>query len=197
LCFAAERQGAADVVGFDNDTDMAAVDLLVTILKSRARIVTFNLFDLTPDTFGRFDVVIFAGVLYHLRYPFWALRLVREVMRDGATLLLETAIFVDDNKRAMVYCPVGSESPYEPTSCTFFNRKGLRDTLESMGFVIDHEECLHNVPAQDVAGSAAPPPIDRCVVICRRDDRRSDPNVRTYWEGTAGQAVVAPWDKRR
>jgi hypothetical protein len=33
--------------------------------------VGMNLYDLSPDAFGLFDVVLFAGVLYHLRYPVW------------------------------------------------------------------------------------------------------------------------------
>lgn len=38
-----------------------------------------NLFDLKPETFGTFDLIILCGVLYHLRYLFWALKVLRDV----------------------------------------------------------------------------------------------------------------------
>ena len=44
---------------------------------------------------------------------------------------------MDDNKRAMLYCPIEDESEYEKTSCTFFNVKGLRDSLKSMGIFVE------------------------------------------------------------
>src|SRR4029453_9660046 len=34
----------------------------------------------------------------------------------------------------VVFCPVGSDSPYEPSSVTFFNEAGVMDTLVSIGF---------------------------------------------------------------
>ena len=33
-----------------------------------------NLYDLKEEDYGKFDIIIFAGVLYHLRYPFQALK---------------------------------------------------------------------------------------------------------------------------
>ena len=79
-------------------------------------------------------MIIFPGVLYHLRYPFWALKVIRDVLKLGGHLLIETAIWEGERNNAMLFCPIGEESPYEPSSCTFFNVKGLVDTLKSMGF---------------------------------------------------------------
>ena len=136
FCFEAEKMGASEIIGIDNDLSVAATEFLIPYFNSKVKMVELNVYDLLPETFGKFDVVIFAGVLYHLRYPFWALRRVREILADGGQLIIETAILDAWHNHALVYCPIGSESPYEPTSVTFFNTKGLIDTLYSLGISV-------------------------------------------------------------
>jgi SAM-dependent methyltransferase len=132
--FVAESMGAEEVIGIDNDLSKPATEFLIPYFKSKIKMIQMNLYDLKPDNFGLFDVVIFPGVLYHLRYPFWGLRVIRDVLRVGGHFLIETPIWKGERNNAMLFCPIGKESPYEPTSCTFFNEKGLVDTLISMGF---------------------------------------------------------------
>lgn len=134
--FQAERMGAAKVVGIDNDLSRPATEFLIPFFKSRVQMRQLNLYDLRPDTFGLFDVVIFPGVLYHLRYPFWGLKSIRDAMKIGGHLLIETGIWLGEPDKAMLFCPIGKESPYkdDSTSCTFFNEKGLVDTVASLGF---------------------------------------------------------------
>jgi SAM-dependent methyltransferase len=134
--FEAEKMGASEVIGIDNDLSRGATEFLIPFFNSKVRMHELNLYDLTPQTFGLFDVVFCPGVLYHLRYPFWGLKLIHDVLKPNGHLLLETAVYIDENDRAMLYCPIGPESPYEPTSCTFFNSKGLIDSLASLGFVV-------------------------------------------------------------
>jgi 2-polyprenyl-3-methyl-5-hydroxy-6-metoxy-1,4-benzoquinol methylase len=133
FCFAAEKMGAEEVIGIDNDLSKPAVEFLIPHFKSKVKMHQMNVYDLDPKRFGLFDVVVFPGVLYHLRYPFWALRAIRSVLKKDGHLLIETAIWRGEPNNAMLFCPVGPDSPYEPTSCTFFNEKGLSDTLLSLG----------------------------------------------------------------
>ncbi|HEV7241557.1 MAG TPA: methyltransferase domain-containing protein [Thermoanaerobaculia bacterium] len=51
-----------------------------------------NVYNLAPKTFGKFDVVLFLGVLYHLRKPLAALDSLRSVMKDGAQLFVGTML---------------------------------------------------------------------------------------------------------
>jgi len=142
--FAAESMGAAEVVGIDNDLSKAATEFLIPFFNSKVRMHQMNLYDLKPESFGQFDVVIFPGVLYHLRYPFWGLRAIRDILKIGGHLLIETAIWVGERNNSMLFCPIGEDNPYAPdgTSCTFFNEKGLVDTLTSLGFQTVHTELL-------------------------------------------------------
>ena len=142
FCFAAEKMGAKEVIGIDNDLSPAATEFLIPYFKSNIKMFNLNLYDLTPEKFGKFDVVIFAGVLYHLRYPFWALKLIRNVTADKGHIIIETGILDYGEKHALLHCPIGAESPYEPTSITFFNIKGLHDTLKSLGVTVKEVHLL-------------------------------------------------------
>jgi SAM-dependent methyltransferase len=132
--FAAETMGAAEVVGIDNDLSKAATEFLIPFFKSKVRMLQQNLYDLKAQELGFFHVILFPGVLYHLRYPFWGLKVLRDMMEPDGELLIETAIWRGDPNNAMLFCPIEKDSPYDPTSCTFFNEKGLVDTLKSLNF---------------------------------------------------------------
>ncbi len=208
--FEAEKLGAREIIGIDNDLSLGATDLLIPYFRSKVKMHELNLYDLKPDTFGLFDVVIFPGVLYHLRYPFWGLKLIRDVLRDDGTLVLETATLVDENQHAMLYCPVGAESPYEPTSCTFYNLKGLTDTLASLDILVKSFECFENhhlrmrkpwpqmkQRLRSLLGLPRRILLDRATLICEKSSARSnerEARVGNYWHGkhkTHSQAEYA------
>lgn len=198
--FAAEKRGAAEVVGIDNDLSVPATEFLIPFFKSKVRMEQVNVYDLDRERFGLFDVVIFPGVLYHLRYPFSALKAIREVMAPGGDLIVETAIWRGDRRNAMLFCPTGEESPYESTSCTFFNEKGLLDTLESMGFEAVSVEYLPwgfrewiNVVRRRPASllrwlfpwrSQPIQAVVRCVVHARYKGLDTETFEFQYWEST-------------
>lgn len=179
-CLEVEKLGASDIIGIDNDLSRGAIEVVLPFLQSRVQMHAMNVMDLLPSHFGKFDVVLFCGVLYHLRYPFWALKLLRDVMKPGGQMILETAIFYSSSQHAMLYCPVGADSPYEETSCTFFNKKGLTDTLHSLGWRVRAVSLLHpHAEGQDGPNNA--PVIDRAVFVCDYVGNDPNNNVERYW----------------
>lgn len=132
--FEAERRGAREVIGIDLLLSQGATELLIPYFKSEIRMHEMSVLDMTPERFGFFDIILCFGVLYHLRYPVWGLKKLVDCLSDGGTLLIESGMLVDPRYKAMdfMYCPV-EDSPYEPSSCTFFNRKGLDTTMRSLG----------------------------------------------------------------
>lgn len=176
----AERLGARRVVGIDNDLSQGAVELLLPWLDSKVEMRQLNLLDLPSAGLGRFDVVVFAGVLYHLRYPFSGLRNVANALEENGTLVVETAVFADANRDALLFCPIGSENPYEPSSVSFFNLKGLRDSLATLGLRVEREELEFNRRARFWARRKR---IDRVVMTCRKEAALRDPDLVRYWEG--------------
>jgi tRNA (mo5U34)-methyltransferase len=82
--FEAERHGA-DVVAVDcwrPETFFVARDAL----GSRTQFQELSVYDVTRDRVGSFDIVLFLGVLYHLRHPLLALERVCEVTREMAVI---------------------------------------------------------------------------------------------------------------
>lgn len=192
LAFEAERLGATAVVGIDVDLPAENIAFLSQALGSKARFERRSLYGLKPESYGLFDVILLPGVLYHLRYPFRGLRLVRDLLVDGGTLLVETATFADANALPLLLCPTGADSPYEPTSCTFFNIKGFTETARSLGFAVHGQRSLMNLPPYDPA-VAGPLPIDRTVFTCIRDRRLDDTQVMGYWDGEVETPALPQW----
>ncbi|CAN5140954.1 hypothetical protein BH20ACT16_BH20ACT16_00650 [soil metagenome] len=90
--FELERRGA-EVVAIDYmdpaDTGFAVAREL---LESKVDYVVDNVYDVTPQQYGTFDIVLFLGVMYHLRDPLLALDRLWDVCNDGAIIALETQI---------------------------------------------------------------------------------------------------------
>ena len=171
--FLAERRGAAEVLGIDNDLSPAAVEFIIPALESRVKMYLKNVLDLTVEDYGRFNLVIFAGVLYHLRFPFLGLKRIRDVMAPDGMLIMETAVYNEHDDVPLLYCPIDTDNPYEPTSVTYFNRKGLTDTLLTFGF--------DTLSFDFLSGNK---PVDRATLVCRYLPDLVPDRLRQYWEGT-------------
>jgi tRNA (mo5U34)-methyltransferase len=93
--FEMERRGA-DVVAIDfvpeTYTGFATAR---AILGSTVEYRMDNVYNLNPHNYGQFDIVLFLGLLYHLRKPLAALDAIRSVMNDGAQLFVGTML-IDD-----------------------------------------------------------------------------------------------------
>lgn len=80
--FEMERRGA-DVVAVDC-WDNPRFHQIHAALHSHVDYRQMDVYDLTPATVGRFDIVLFMGVLYHLKHPLLALERVCSITRDLA-----------------------------------------------------------------------------------------------------------------
>jgi tRNA (mo5U34)-methyltransferase len=86
--FECERRGA-DVVAIDGNS-ATGFGVVRELIGSQIPFFQMNVYDLTPATFGQFDLVLCLGVLYHLRYLLLGLERIHAVCRGQ--LILETAI---------------------------------------------------------------------------------------------------------
>jgi SAM-dependent methyltransferase len=178
FCFEAERLGASDILGVDTSLSLGAVELLIPYLRSRVRIQERSLFDLNVKADGIFDIVIFSGVLYHLRYPFLGIQTLEALLPEGGRMIVETGIFADDDQRALLFCPIGKESPYEPSSVTFFNRKGMIDTLRSFGLRVDVVDYSSEKSRTMTDGK-----IVRGTFLCTKVSALKAEHPHNYWTG--------------
>jgi tRNA (mo5U34)-methyltransferase len=93
--FEAEKRGAQRVVALDrHPPEHTGFALAHELLGSRAEYVPGSVYDLSPDIHGTFDVVLFLGVLYHLRHPLLAFEKIHQVCRES--LLVESHVLDND-----------------------------------------------------------------------------------------------------
>lgn len=100
--------------------------------KAESVVMDFATEDLTP--LGRFDVVLFAGVLYHLTDPVGALRQVYEVTGDTAVIATHGIRLAGFEDRAIAEFFPHDEFAGDPSNWWVPNIKGLVGWCEGAGF---------------------------------------------------------------
>ena len=93
--FELERRGANVVATDFVPADYTGFAVAQRILGSAAEYRMDNVYNLTPKAYGIFDLVLFMGVLYHLRKPMAALDAIRSVLKPGGLLFVGT-MMIDD-----------------------------------------------------------------------------------------------------
>lgn len=73
-----------------------------------------DVYDLSPDRFGLFDVTLFLGVLYHLKHPILALEKVASVTKG--TMILETHVDALDLDYPSAVYYTDSQINHDPTN---------------------------------------------------------------------------------
>jgi tRNA (mo5U34)-methyltransferase len=137
--FECERRGAGRVVATDYYSwhgagwgAKAGFELARKALGSRVEDVDIDVMDISPERLGTFDVVLFLGVLYHLRHPLLAIDKIAAVTRG--TLILETVVdLVGLTRPAMAFYP-DRELNADPTNWWGPNQAAVVGMLKSAGF---------------------------------------------------------------
>lgn len=153
--FEMERRGASVVaIDFVPET-YTGFATARRILGSKAEYRMDNAYNLKPEAYGAFDVVLFMGVLYHLRKPMEALDAIRSVSRDGGLLFVGTmmideffllpdgtATTLDALNPILKDVPIWQAYPGDSlngdyTNCFAPNRKALEVALSEARFRVD------------------------------------------------------------
>lgn len=151
--FECERRGAAEVVAMDlqSPAELGFPALRDALHSTRVRFVEGSVYNLNPATLGEFDVVLFFGVLYHLRYPLLAIDQLHRVVRGTAYIesLVIDHRFIAENRdfqelnsyhKALPEIPLwqfykGSELAGDHSNWFGPNIRAVLDGLQSAGFV--------------------------------------------------------------
>jgi tRNA (mo5U34)-methyltransferase len=151
------RRGAAELVSMGpDDPEVTGYCKTRDLLEiGNCRYVRASVYDLAPEIHGTFDVVLFLGLIYHLRYPLLALDRVydvaskrlfvdcpvidrkvfdRTIAEPQRARILEESRYT--NQLPMVYFTKGRETG-DPYNWFLPNRRALIDFIESAGFKID------------------------------------------------------------
>ncbi len=153
FAFECERRGA-DVTAVDYmNPEETGFLVAKELLGSRVEFVQENVYDLSEERYGGFDLVLFLGVLYHLRDPMLALDRIWDVCRGR--LIVETQVIdealltaagdfkhlaeIDPELEAMPLMQFypGDSLNGDPTCVWAPNEACLRAMLEEVGFAVD------------------------------------------------------------
>lgn len=150
--FEAERRGAKRVLAMDVRTgQQSGFQIAHGLLQSEVEFREGNVYELSPEAIGEFDVVICLGLLYHLRYPMVALDRLRAITNRFMileTLCLDEHFVLDDgsfvplrnidprlsNTTVLQFHRFDEVSPGVNSNWFSFNRCALEAMLRSSGF---------------------------------------------------------------
>lgn len=167
--FEAERRGARHVVGLDffppEDTGFFTAKRL---LDSQVQFVSGNVYQLAPETHGEFELVLFLGVLYHLRNPLLALDRIRSICRGR--LVLETEVLPDESDEPLARFHPGDTLRGDGTNYWTPNLAGLRAMLEAACFDVERLELI----SPNRAAALAVPSPDHARLYWQRLDYTTD-----------------------
>lgn len=135
--FLCEKKGAKRVVSCDiwETTGRAAFDFASEVLGSKAEPIHDSFMDLDPGMDGRFDLVLFLGVLYHLKDPLTGLEKVASMTKPGGRVVIDTVVDVKTlyDRPVMAFYP-NSELNNDPTNWWVPNIPALNSMMAVAGF---------------------------------------------------------------
>lgn len=139
FAFEMERRGA-EVVGIDYALpEITGFSIAAKILGSKVVYKADNVYNLSIEEYGVFDIVLFLGVLYHLRNPMLAIDKIRSVMKPGGLLFVESQM-AKMKKLLGMDVPVWQFNPrdevFRHTNKWNPNLKGLELLIEECEFEI-------------------------------------------------------------
>jgi tRNA (mo5U34)-methyltransferase len=151
--FEAERRGASRVLATDSFCwdgggwgTKAGFELARRVRQSRVEDKWIQVLDLSPESVGTFDVVLFLGVLYHMKHPLLALERVASVTRTQ--LIMSTQVDLIGVKRPAMALYPDAELNGDPTNWVGPNPAAVIAMLKMVGF--DRVEILSKSFPDDV-----------------------------------------------
>jgi tRNA (mo5U34)-methyltransferase len=146
--FEAKGRGAARVLATDHFTwnhgwgDRRAFELGRAHLAPEVEMREIDPTQIDVETVGRFDLVLFLGVFYHLRHPFAVLERVAQLATE--TIVVETYLDASDIDRpAMIFYP-DTELAADPTNWWGPNAACVIAMLRDLGFrSVEHTPTPH------------------------------------------------------
>jgi tRNA (mo5U34)-methyltransferase len=137
--FEAERRGASRVLATDSFCwggggwgTKAGFDLARRARQSNVEDHRIEVLDLSSETVGVFDIVLFLGILYHMKHPLIALERIASVTRHQ--LIMQTQVDLVAIKRPAMALYPGTELNGDPTNWVGPNPAALLAMLEMVGF---------------------------------------------------------------
>ncbi|MEM6889116.1 MAG: DUF1698 domain-containing protein [Pseudomonadota bacterium] len=133
--FECERRGADRVLAFSlEDPEATGFNRLKEVLNSNVEYKLGSVYSLQDYDLGTFDVVLFFGVLYHLRYPLLSFDRLRDVCKDTGAVYIETHILLENADRPMWVFYPADDLLGDPSNWFSPNVRAVIDGMNTAGF---------------------------------------------------------------
>jgi len=111
-----------------------AFDVAHEALASRVEVVVGDLLDCDLEALGTFDVVLYLGVLYHVRHPLLALERLLAVTRGTAIIETQAESFRTHERTSLARFYEDDELNHDPSNWWTFNEPALLAMCRAAGF---------------------------------------------------------------
>lgn len=129
--FEVEKRGALFVYAANHkDCPLDAFNYLHKVLNSKVVPLSFDVE--SPPNLVPFDVVLFYGVLYHLKSPLIAMENVFNLTQEDGICLLETSMSNTKSERPLLEYKPGCAN--DPTNYFYPNRAWIQTAAREVGF---------------------------------------------------------------
>lgn len=156
--FHAEEHDAKSVTALDFTTwtpcensreTKAGFDIAKRIKQSNVREIYMDIetSEFTPEKIGKYDVIIFAGVLYHLRNPFGILEKLYKLLNPGGIIFIETTCdpYIQKEAKPLIMFHPGNSLNSDSSNYFTFNYSSLKGLVEEFGMtVLSHRVTSEN-----------------------------------------------------
>ncbi|MCC0015825.1 MAG: DUF1698 domain-containing protein [Rhodobiaceae bacterium] len=197
--FEAERRGASRVLATDHfcwvgdgPGKKAAFDIARHALNSKVEEAVVTVEDLDPARHGTFDVVLFLGVLYHLKNPMYGLECAAAMSHDQIVVETVIARGLPDHPPMAVFFP-NSELNDDDTNWWAPTPACVEAMLRRVGFPTVE---MREYPTPDTGANSQPAPA---VSAFRRTRKRIKQQLRGIFqpqrqrEVSYGRAIFHAW----
>lgn len=137
--FECEKRGAACVLATDNffrreDDQRNARGFYYAAEKLKSKVTFLEMDILKKSNLGPFDLVLFFGVLYHVKHPMLAIERVRDLCKPGGRVLLETVVI--NGKHPYLFFCKGKLNKKDPTNYWLPTPNCIKEMCEDLGLEV-------------------------------------------------------------
>lgn len=140
--FAVEKRGASKVLAIDNlyrmvkegkhlDKGTKPFEIAKEILASKVEYKIMDVYDLSQETVGKFDITLCLGVVYHLKNPLLALEKISSITNE---LVIIESEFINKWRNIPIAKFIETEFNKDPTCWWIPNKACLEAMVRSVGF---------------------------------------------------------------
>jgi len=137
--FYAKEKGASRVLAIDDEPleRRSTRELAFKLLEPEVEYRQLDLYNFDTELNERFDIIIFMGVIYHLKYPLFGLEKVVQKLKDGGTIYLESEynILYSTFGACVAEFLKDDRLKRDPTNWWIPSIKCLKDMMEVAGLV--------------------------------------------------------------